>query len=160
MRPQYLSCISYYTDAHQHTLTLSAQHKPCIEPGHTLPQTTQSPPLAHRDRPHLQRDFTCDVKPQGGRALLQGHHSHDLSHLVILHDGEIVDWLIEEEWQSGGRRSTDPLNVQASCGGLLRTAVVYHFDLKRKAQKLHYKLGKRLTRVNHTESELNCPIWM
>ncbi len=77
----------------------------------------------------------CDVKPQGGSALLQGHHTHYLCHFVILHDGEIVEWLIEEQCESGGRRSTDPLNVQASCGGLLRTTIICCFDLKREAQK-------------------------
>lgn len=63
--------------------------------------------------------------------LLQGHHTYNLGHLVVLHDGEIVDWFIKDQWESGGWRATDPLDVQASCGGLLRTTVVYCLDLKK-----------------------------
>lgn len=81
------------------------------------------------------RIFTCNVKPQGGVGQLQGHHTHDLRHFVILHDGEVVERLIEEKRQSGGGGSTDPLDVQTSRGGLLRTAVVRCFYLKKKKKK-------------------------
>lgn len=83
-------------------------------------QTLSTPFTFHYKKAHcqlredhspLQVPFTCDVKPQGGRALLHGHHAHNFSHLVILHDSEIVDWLIKQKWESGGSRSPDPLNV-------------------------------------------------
>lgn len=147
---------------HQHTPTLSALHTPCTERGHALVHTEQSPPLADRQSSSPTEEFTCDVKPQGGRALLQGHHTHDLSHLVIFHDSEIVEWLIKEQWESRGRRPTDPLDVQASCGGPLRTSVVCRFDLKRKVWRLDCKECSK--RTGHTEIPFsktkNKPVWI
>lgn len=80
--------------------------------------------------PRPPTPLTRDVEPDSGGAPLQRHHAHDLRHFVIFHDCKIVERLVEEERQSRGR-PPDPLNVEAGCRPLLRSAVVRGFDLSR-----------------------------
>lgn len=72
-RPQYLSCISYYTNTHRHTPTPSAQHTPCGEPGHTpLPHTAQSLPLADRGSSSPTGGFYLWCQTTRGRSSAAG----------------------------------------------------------------------------------------
>lgn len=54
--------------------------------------------------------LTCDVKPDGGGALLQRHHTHDLGHFVAFHDCEIVERLIKQKRESR-EGPPDPFDV-------------------------------------------------
>lgn len=74
--------------------------------------------------------LTRDVKPQRGGARLHGDHAHNLRHPVVLHDGEVVEGLLELQGQRRGGGPADPLDVQPGARRLLRTSVVRGFDLE------------------------------
>ena len=63
--------------------------------------------------------------------MLHGDHAHNLGHPVVLHDGEVVEGLLELQWLRQRRGTPNPLDVQPRARRLLRPPVVGGFDLER-----------------------------
>lgn len=97
---------------------------------HSEPKTYTK--YSQSQRSHRGR--TCDFKPHGHIGGFGGDHAHHVCHGVALHDGEDEGGLLELQRSHVGRQFCfgNPLNVQATGGGLLGASVVDGFNLRER----------------------------
>lgn len=77
-------------------------------------------------------DPTCDFKPHGNIGRFSGHDAHHVCHRIAFHDRKGEGGLLKSQgscvvWHL---RFGNPLDVQTTSGGFLRSSVVDSFNLR------------------------------
>lgn len=78
--------------------------------------------------------YTCDFKPHRNIRGFGGDNAHHVRHRVAFHDGKGKGRLLKKQGSCIGWQFwfENPLNMQTTSGGFLRTSVVDSFDLRER----------------------------
>lgn len=88
-------------------------------------------------------DPTCDFKPHRNIGGFSGHDAHHVCHRIAFHDRKGEGGLLKSQGSCVGWQLWfgNPLNVQTTSGGFLRSSIVDSFNLREADNRsLCYKL--------------------
>lgn len=108
---------------------------------------------------HVKGGSTCDFKPHRNIRGFGGDDAHHVRHRVAFHDGKGKGGLLKKQGSGIGRQFwfENPLNMQTTSGGFLRTSVVDSFNL-RERRRMWAVLNSVLEHVGANEFLLSSPV--
>lgn len=88
----------------------------------------------HNDRDACEAGSTCDFKPHGNIRGFCGDNAHHMRHRVAFHYGEGEGGFLKKQGSCILRHFwfRNPLDMQTTSGGFLRTSIVDGFNLRER----------------------------